>query len=358
MARRIRGRGKLSVYKPRKHGRKWRVAIRDSLTGEVSYQKYDSEKAAQRGFKRLKKEAKRFSLPTIGELLTAYRKYMLDKGNKPQSVKTTDFRLMAYFGDELYDTPVGVVELEDLEERYEYRRARVSADTARNEIAEAKTFFRFLIERGTLMSSPAEGLKPALSGKRKKGKKQLRPSEAKLFLDHCMAGAAKGDDACLACAMVLLLGLRASELVFRKVRDIDRLTCTLHIDDAKTEAGERVLEIPDVLWPLITEQMADKLPMAPLFPATGESGFHDRQWPCKQTKRICGILGLPKVTAHGLRGTHASLARQAGATSHLVSKQLGHSNTRVTDEHYVAPGTEEQVARRSALQVLTGGQND
>ena len=279
MVRRRRGR-KLSVYKPHKHGLKWRIQIRDGVTGEVAYQKYDSEKAAEQGYRRLKREAARFEMPTVGEMMTNYRVAKLEQGNKPESVRTTDARLEAFFGAEVYNTPVGLVMPKDLQARYDERRKYVAPDTSRNEIAQTKTFFRWVIEQGLIKTNPAEGLNPALAGKRRKGKKQLRPSEAKIFLDHTIALARKGDDAALACAMTLLLGLRASELLKRTVRDVDKLTHTLHIDSTKTEAGERVLEIPDVIWPMVVTQTDDKLPMAPLFYARGESGFHYRQWLC------------------------------------------------------------------------------
>ena len=97
-------------------------------------------------------------------------------------------------------------------------------------------------------------------------------------------------------------------------------------------------------------------PTAPLFPAASESGFHSVDWVRHETKRLCEAIAMPVVTAHGLRGTHASLARAAGATGHLVAQQLGHSNEKVTRDNYVAPGLDEQEQRRQAFRVLTGGQ--
>jgi len=57
----------------------------------------------------------------------------------------------------------------------------------------------------------------------------------------------------------------------------------------------------------------------------------------------------------GLRGTHSTIAQEAGATSHLVARQLGHESVKTTHESYTAPGTVERQERKAALKVLTGG---
>jgi integrase len=61
------------------------------------------------------------------------------------------------------------------------------------------------------------------------------------------------------------------------------------------------------------------------------------------------------VTPHGLRGTHATLATSAGASGELVAATLGHASSKVTEKHYIAPGTAEQAKQRRVLKVLQGG---
>src|SRR5262249_36864133 len=43
------------------------------------------------------------------------------------------------------------------------------------------------------------------------------------------------------------------------------------------------------------------------------------------TARLCKEAGLPKVTPHGLRGTHATASMRANTNPHLVAAALGHT---------------------------------
>ena len=76
------------------------------------------------------------------------------------------------------------------------------------------------------------------------------------------------------------------------------------------------------------------------------------------TKRLCKALELPLVCAHGLRGSHSTIAQEAGTTSHVVAKQLGHADERTTREHYTEPGLGKRKNRQRVLKVLEGGRND
>src|SRR5262249_48342776 len=41
-------------------------------------------------------------------------------------------------------------------------------------------------------------------------------------------------------------------------------------------------------------------------------GYHDRAWPRLWVKRICRDTGVPEITAHGMRGTHSTVALDSG----------------------------------------------
>jgi integrase len=54
-------------------------------------------------------------------------------------------------------------------------------------------------------------------------------------------------------------------------------------------------------------------------------------------RRICCAAKTPIVGPHGLRGTHATLAVQAGVTGDAVARALGHESFAVTAGHYAKP---------------------
>jgi integrase len=59
-----------------------------------------------------------------------------------------------------------------------------------------------------------------------------------------------------------------------------------------------------------------------------------RSWLLRQVKRTCRLAGVPEVSAHGLRGTHADLSLHAHVTALAVAQALGHTTTDVTFGHY------------------------
>jgi len=101
-----------------------------------------------------------------------------------------------------------------------------------------------------------------------------------------------------------------------------------------------------------------KEPTDLLFPSSRTGGVHCKNWLKDNVKKICREVGVPEITAHGLRGTQATLAKEAGQTAHAVAAQLGHASPRTTREHYDAPGTEDRLKTRKMLKVLEGGKKD
>ncbi len=126
-------------------------------------------------------------------------------------------------------------------------------------------------------------------------------------------------------------------------RSIDDDGRILRIDVAKTEAGVRLIEIPTVL--------RDRLP------ALAEATI-TRHFVNHHVHQMCSLAGVTDVGPHALRGTHASLATMAGATSQLVADTLGHASTDITMRHYTKRSAVEHSQTRAALAVLAGGINE
>ncbi len=153
----------------------------------------------------------------------------------------------------------------------------------------------------------------------------------------------------MAALVALLMGLRATEIVSRVVRDVDDDARRLWIPDSKTPAGKRDLRVPVELQPYLRRLAAGRTPDELLF------GRHWRDWPRANVKRICRLVGLKEITAHGMRGTNSTIATQANAIPELVSRALGRASTTVTRTNYIAPGTMEEVARQRLVEVLDDG---
>ena len=221
----------------------------------------------------------------------------------------------------------------------ESRATGKSVDYQRNALLTARSLCTWLVETGALASNPFAGIKGV--GKRKRGKTQLTIDEARRFVATCLAEDSIHATAALCC---LLLAMRAGEIVGLTPRAIDDGGRILRIerDTTKTDAGARLIEVPDVL--------RDRLPALAAASITRHQINH-------HVHRLCKDAKVTDVGPHALRGTHASLATRAGATSQLVAGTLGHASTDITHQHYTDRGAVEEQAGRVALTVLAGGKS-
>ncbi len=88
-----------------------------------------------------------------------------------------------------------------------------------------------------------------------------------------------------------------------------------------------------------------------------------RYWLHYHCARLCKAARVPVVPPHGLRGTHATIAMGAVATSHSVQAalaaaggSLGHApGSPLTETTYVAPGAVDKARQRVVMRVIDGG---
>lgn len=339
------------VYSPR--GKQWRVVV-VGRGGERDSRFYPSEEKARQVIRAVRREFARNGDKTVQEGLDAYERYLLDdRGNKPGLVEDTLYRLGAFFPD-------GEVLLRDLNaktcsEYYDALRTRktrrgrpFSVDSHRNMLAEAKSFLGWCtVKKKWIAHNPIEGVERG--GKRRHGKLQLRVDEARKWLVQAVALADVGEAGAVAALLSLVMGMRANEIVSRVVRDLDDDGKLLWIPDSKTEAGRRTLQVPELLRPMLKALAEGKSPEAKLFEQ------HWRDWVRKWVKRICEAAGVPKVTAHGMRGLHSTLAVEHGVSAHVVAASLGHESSTTTIQSYVKPEVVAGAQQRRVMTVLEGG---
>jgi integrase len=71
-----------------------------------------------------------------------------------------------------------------------------------------------------------------------------------------------------------------------------------------------------------------------LYPSSHK--MHHRNYYVVQLARLCRLAGVPVVCPHSLRGMHATLALEGGATGDAVAKALGHGSFEMTKTHYAS----------------------
>ena len=65
---------------------------------------------------------------------------------------------------------------------------------------------------------------------------------------------------------------------------------------------------------------------------------------------------MPRVTAHGMRGLHGTLAVETGLSAHAVAAALGHESVTTTLQSYAKAGAGASARQQKVLTVLAGGQ--
>jgi integrase len=348
-----RGRGE-RVLGPYPIGRQWRVVV-VGAGGERNSRFYPTKEEAEEVIRAVRKEFAKQGQKTMQEALDAYEDYLsTDKQNKAVSVANTIYRLETFFSDR--NMMLGGLTPRICGSYYEELRRRstrtnkvFSVDSHRTILAAAKTFLRWCSAkpRRWVSRSPLEEVQGV--GKRKHGKPQLRIDEARKWVGKATEMAGQGEPGAVAALVSLLMGMRASEITTRIVRDLDDGGRLLWIPDAKTEAGKRTLQVPAALQPYLKGLAEGKTPQQKLF------GDHWRDWVRKWVKRICIEAKVPQVTAHGMRGLHSTLALEHGASAHVVASSLGHESFSTTVAHYAKPEAITGARQRKVLTVLDGG---
>lgn len=344
------------VLGPYRHGSGWRV-IEVAADGSRTRSHFATEARADAYVESLTKQLIA-SDHTTASALDAYEIHLKAKGNKGGSIERTRWAV-----ERMFPTPLALWALsaKTCRARYEAIAAELAVDSHRNALAETKTFLAWCVEASFIGSNPADGVKG--TGKRRKKKAQLRIREARLWfaLAHKEACGDDGDGA-LAALIALLLGMRASEITGIRIRDLDEDEApydSLWIDESKTEAGRRALDVPEVLRPLLAEQAKGRSPGALLFPTKVRRGArkgvevaHWRDWPRENIQRLCKEAGVPRVTAHGMRGLLSTISLERGLAGKLVADTLGHEDVRTTIDSYAQRGSAEAGARRRGMAKL------
>ncbi len=229
-----------------------------------------------------------------------------------------------------------------------------AVDTLHGIRSAANGFFEWCIREAYLKKNPLAGIE--IKGRKKRGKPQLRLDEARAFLERAIAVSdgnritkrhgSQQEVGVLGAATALLLGLRNGEVVGCLVRDLDDGGNMLWISASKTEAGVRRVEVPDVLQPPLLKLAGGRAGTEALFPGLTRDGL--RYW----TKTLCQKAGLPVVSPHGLRGTHATASMRPHANPHEVAAALGHTSFRVTERLYAQPAAVASARQQAAAATL------
>jgi integrase len=201
---------------------------------------------------------------------------------------------------------------------------------------------------GILRNNPADIAKPPKEPS--KETPMLQPSEAAGLLERL-----REQPLYLIASLALGTGMRRNELLGLRWQDVNiaagRLTVEQSLEQTathgirvkapKTRHGRRTISLPAHLVTELRqrwrEQQEQRLGMglgkapetAPVF-ATADGRYLSPNAITKAWPVAMAAIGMPAVTLHSLRHTHASMLMNAGLDILTISRRLGHSSPTIT----------------------------
>ena len=339
---------------PEKHRQRWRIRVhsrRDDGTRQTIVRSFSTEKEAIETIRAFK-VVRAASDKTIGDAVALYLASLARKGNKPNSIVSSEWKLKRILD---FDRPLSTLNERAASAAYEKLIAsKAKTDTHRGSLMTAKALSKFCVKHGLLTRDVFLAVEPA--GKKERGKNQLTIDEAIPFIAFCLAKARDDrDTTAIAPVLALMFGLRATEITGLVGRDVDNNGGVLLVAerDGKTKSARRRQIIPAMMRPLMQglKRVSENNPGGFLF--INERGVRPaKDWPSWHTKRLCALAGVPIVCAHGLRGTHTTILKEAGTATNIIAQSVGHSSPTMTERHYIAPGTVDQPAIDRVIDLL------
>jgi integrase len=316
---------------------KWRIYLIDS-GGRKSFI-FDTQAKAEEMKTQLAEKAQALSERRIEDSLAAYRDYRVRvRGVLPSTADEHLRHLRSLLPMEESLAALSPDRAQRLYLQYTQRRNRytgqpIAVATHRWVLQIAKCWGRWLVKAGQVSSNPFSSVEPI--GKPNAGKTQLTRDEAQRLSQVAVERAQAGDDAALGVLLMLHLGMRQGEVAARVVRDLDHDGLVLIIPFGKTATSRRRLRVPAWLQPLLLRQASGKAAADLLFSQDGRKP-RPRQFWWRKVHELCAAAGVPAVCPHSLRGLHATLAIEEGASGEAVARALGHTHFEMTAKHYAS----------------------
>ena len=320
------------VLGPYRNGQKWRLIVKEGERRKSLV--YDTREQAESVRVTMLATFESQQGKTIAETLPEYLAYKRKHGCSERTLHHIKLRLIGILPESGRLSSVTPRKAEALYAAATEKNYAVA--THQKFLREAKAFYGYCVKQQHVTINPFAGIQSC--GKSKSGKPQLRTDEARKLSSFLLERAKKGDRASLALMVQVLLGLRSSEVLNLRKRDLDCSGRVLVIEGTKSANAKRSLELDaPVVRDLLMRRCESLTSESLVFASDGATKAHSTTTLWKSLSRFCRLIGVPRVCPHSLRGLHSTLAIKAGATSTYVAQALGHGSDAVTRRHYIAP---------------------
>jgi integrase len=223
--------------------------------------------------------------------------------------------------------------------------------------------FKLAVKAGMVAVNPVASTPPPAAGRRVP--RHWTPEQAREFL-----ALMEGDRAWPLWAFLMGSGLRIGELVWLRWPNVDLARRTVHVVEfastvgyelvasaGKSRDAVRSIDLDDHLIRVLRAQrklQAEERLASPAYDSTdyvftkSEGGSYHPQYLSRQLGALTQELGLPRLTAHGLRHTSATLMLASGVPPKVAAERLGHADPTLFTNLYshVTPTMQRDAAEK------------
>jgi integrase len=339
-------------YPPSPGRSRWRLQVYDPVSKKKRSITAPSKAAALALLPLVKVQLREAAPVYLHDAITQYLEH-----KAPQVaagwLQTLEDRLRAF----LPNVPIVEIDASRAEEIYlqETRRVGrfgiVKAATHQALLRNTKELFRWLCKKGIAQANPFVNVDPI--GKAHAGKDQPRETDAKILDAFLFKRAQAQEEGALALLVQIYLGMRSSEVLALTVGAVERNGQRISILRGKSHNARRSLELYSEVALLLQSHCAGRPNQERVF-AANLAQRPASSWMYKRLRQYCAAAGIPMYCPHSLRGLHASLALEHGATSHQVAAALGHGSFATTAKHYAQPSSIENARAKRVVAALKG----
>lgn len=214
--------------------------------------------------------------------------------------------------------------------------------------------FDAAIDNDLCYKNPVKNIK-LITQKSEYEKRWYTENQANMLKEYCIK---KNTKYAKAVYLLLSLGLRRGELLGLKWSDIDTDTCTVHVMRAVEPDTEGLPKDGEVKSKSALRSIPydDNTRLIEFFDNNKSTGFvlsgETYGYTAIQSfdsgykefmKKATSTLDIPYMSPHELRHSYGSILRERGLDLYSIARLMGHSDSKITEKHYI--GNDIEVLR-------------
>jgi integrase len=298
---------------------------------------------------------------TVGTFLAQWLRDSAAARVAPKTLEEYQTCVTRHLTPALGKTPLARLRPEQIQALYAAKLQTLSSSRVRHIHAVLHRALEQAVRWGYVARNVADAVEPPVPGK-----PRVETYDAEQVAE--LLSRAQGSAVYLGAALAIHTGMRLGEILALRWEDVDLDTGSLRVRRSFSQTGTKITvktpkngrgrvvavgqEVLEILRRHKGEQAARRLRLAEVWEDHGliypnEDGTPRKPDTFSKTFREFIVRsGLPKITFHGLRHTHATLLMGANVHPEIVSERLGHSNIGITLNTYshVTPGMDREAA--------------